>query len=382
MRVLRVLLVVLGVKHIVSGCVAPKRIVKSSILERRVEMKKRVFSMMVMVLALAGVGSAAELAVGNPNASNGWSSLSAIVSATSSGYMYTLPPSCAVDGSGLDAETGTMMDTNIWNLLWIGPPNGGVMDPHAGTVNPCLNWIAFEFDKVYPLTLVHIWNYNRSPVDPLCGAGARNITVQYSLTGGPNASEWQTLGTFEARKGTGEPNFTGNDLCNFMGSQVKYVCFSIMTDWNTPYGDQGISEFRFFYTDDPCNYVPPSTRQLTVQTSPSFVTTTVPLAGTWAMIAGNQAVISASRYVNCPDIYFFSHWEGEGITDPNSANTSVLMDTDRTVTAVYVKNNQCGDDCHPYATVHDVTKDCKVDFSDFASFALDWMKCTKVEGCP
>jgi hypothetical protein len=184
-----------------------------------------------------------NLVVGNPSASNGWSTTSA-VTATSSGYQYTLTPTCAINGSGLDAATGTMHNNQIWNVYWDGPPGGGTTTPRPGTVTPCLNWIAFQFDKIYSLTTMHVWNYNYSSVFN-CGSGAKDVTVQYSLTGGSDPAEWITLGTFQVAKGTALNDFVGNDVCNFAGALVKYVCISIISDWGSPYGDQGIAEVRF-----------------------------------------------------------------------------------------------------------------------------------------
>jgi hypothetical protein len=344
-------------------------------------MKKCVVSMMVVALTLAGEGSAAELAVGNPNAGNGWSTTSA-VTATSSGYIYSCLPIHTIDGSGLDVATGTMHDIGF-TQLWVGPVLGGTTTPHPGTVS-CLNWVTFQFDKAYPLTMAHIWNYNFDALWRV-GSGARNITVQYSLTGGSDPGEWSTLGTFEAIIGTAQPNFTGNDLCNFRGHMAKYVCFSIMSSWNGApemgASDQGIGEVRFLYTDDPEHYVPPGGWELTMQASSSFVTTITPMAGTYAFDAGTVENISAAPFVvDCPDTYVFSHWTGEGIADVNNASTTVLMTADRTVTAVYVLDNRCGDICHP-SNAYDLNNDCTIDFKDFALLASEWLQCTKVV-CP
>jgi hypothetical protein len=335
-------------------------------------------SMMLVALAMFGVARANDLVpVGNPNYDNAWSTTDA-VTATSSGYQYTLTPTCAIDGSGLDVDTGTMHSNEIWNLYWDGPPGGGITSPHPGTVS-CSNWIAFAFDKAYPLTIMHVWNYNYGSVFN-CGAGAKDVVVQYSLTGGTDPSEWTTLGTFRVDKGTATMDFLGNDVCNFRGHMAKYVCISIISDWGTPYGDQGIAEVRFHYTDDPANYVPPAGWQLTMASNPTSATTITPAAGTYTYDPGTLVDISAATFVNCPHTWVFDHWTGDGITDPTKANTTVLMSADRTVTAVFLENNQCGDTCHQIDAA-DLSKDCIINFTDFAQMAAVWLQCTKVV-CP
>jgi len=209
--------------------------------------KMCVWMVLVIMTGLVSVVSA-DMAVGNPNAGNGWSTTDA-VTATSSGYQYTLAPICAINGSGLDAATGTMHSNDIWDLYWDAPWNAGDGNPHPGTV-ACANWIAFEFDQAYPLTTLHVWNYNYGS-EYNCGSGAKDVTVQYSLTGGSDPTEWATLGTFEVAKGTALSDFVGNDVCDFGGAEAKYVCLSILTDWGSPYGDQGIAEVRFHYIPEP-----------------------------------------------------------------------------------------------------------------------------------
>jgi hypothetical protein len=49
-----------------------------------------------------------------------------------------------------------------------------------------------------------------------------------------------------------------------------------------------------------------------------------------------------------------------------------------TMTGNYVA--ECGDIIHPFP-VGDLNEDCKVDFSDFAELAANWMMCTPV-ACP
>jgi len=116
---------------------------------------------------------------------------------------------------------------------------------------------------------------------------------------------------------------------------------------------------------------------LTMQTEPPEVDTVTPPVGDHEYAQGVAANISAQRFVYCPDVYVFDHWEGD-VNDPYSANTTIIMDANETVTAVFVDGRQCGDECHPYPAF-DFDEDCEVSFGDFALFAIHWLECTKPE---
>jgi len=113
---------------------------------------------------------------------------------------------------------------------------------------------------------------------------------------------------------------------------------------------------------------------LTMQTEPADVNTVTPPPGEHEHAQGTTVDISAQRFVDCPDVYVFDHWEGD-VNDPNSANTTVFMDTDKTVTTVFIDGRQCGDECHPYPD-GDLYRDCRVNFFDMAVFANNWLACT------
>jgi len=87
--------------------------------------------------------------------------------------------------------------------------------------------------------------------------------------------------------------------------------------------------------------------------------------------------ISAERFVACPDVYVFDYWDGD-VNDVNDPNTTVCMDSDKTVTAYFMATRECGDECHPYPSM-DHNQDCIVDFKDFAIFCQSWLECTKPE---
>lgn len=117
-------------------------------------------------------------------------------------------------------------------------------------------------------------------------------------------------------------------------------------------------------------------RTLTIQSNPSDANTLTPSVG--QHIVNGLVDISANKYINCPDVYLFDHWEGD-VANPNSASTTVFMDSDKTITAVFTATRECGDECHPNNLFGDYNHDCIIDMTDFAQFALNWLTCTKPE---
>ena len=98
-----------------------------------------------------------------------------------------------------------------------------------------------------------------------------------------------------------------------------------------------------------------------------------PAVGVYNPIPGSTVQISAEDpFADCPDVSSFDHWEGNP-TEPNSAVTTVLMDGDKTVKAIYnLETPACGDLCYPNP-VGDVTDDCRVDLEDLTELAKNWL---------
>ena len=73
--------------------------------------------------------------------------------------------------------------------------------------------------------------------------------------------------------------------------------------------------------------------------------------------------IYAENLISCLDVYHFDHWIGD-VADPNSASTTIAMDSDKTVTAVFIDARRCGDECHPTDNFGDYNNDCIIDIAD------------------
>lgn len=117
---------------------------------------------------------------------------------------------------------------------------------------------------------------------------------------------------------------------------------------------------------------------LTIQADPANADSITPAVGEYEYYEGRYVDISAEPFANC-DVdksqYDFVEWTG-AVEDPDSASTAVLMDGDKTITAVLAAiPKDCGDLCHPIEQ-GDLNEDCRINFEDFAIYSLLWLNCT------
>ncbi len=109
-----------------------------------------------------------------------------VVSASSS-HRSRVPVN-AVIGIGLDADARTH-NANPEHAWLSEKVIVSDLNPHPGTV-PGSHWFKVEFVEPKPISEMLIWNYNE---EKWSAHGMKNITIQYSLTDGPDRSEWATI---------------------------------------------------------------------------------------------------------------------------------------------------------------------------------------------
>lgn len=117
---------------------------------------------------------------------------------------------------------------------------------------------------------------------------------------------------------------------------------------------------------------------LTIEAEPNDIglDTIAPGVGQHQYYETEVVDISAGPFTACPDVYRLDHWDGDGIAEPNAAETTVVIDAEKTITAVYVADERrCGDECHPILG-GDLNGDCYVDFEDFKIYCELWLACT------
>jgi len=148
------------------------------------------------------------------------------VTATASGSQPDTGPGKTVDGSGLDKNDGHSTEgADMW--LSAGTP------PH---------WIQYEFDKIYALHELWVWNSN-STFEPSNGLGAKTVKIEYSTDG----TKWTPLSSVpEFARAPGQPGYLHNTTVSFGGVSAQYVKLAIEKNWGSA-SQTSLSEVRFFY---------------------------------------------------------------------------------------------------------------------------------------
>lgn len=136
-------------------------------------------------------------------------------------------PERIIDGSGLDGD----QHSNNTEHMWTGTPNAD--EP---------TYLQFEFDKVYKLYEMLVWNYNIQ-FESFLGYGLRDVTLEYSQDG----IEWTVLGDAELTQATGQPTYTANTAVSLQGVAAQYLRMTINNNFSGENSIFGLSEVRFSY---------------------------------------------------------------------------------------------------------------------------------------
>ena len=137
-------------------------------------------------------------------------------------------PENTINGSGLNADDAhSVMVTDMWLS---GP----------GT------WIEYEFDRIYKLHQMWVWNYNGASI--LTSFGLENVTIEYSIDG----ISYETLGgagnTHDFAIASGQSDYVHNTEVDFGSVAAKFVKFTVNSNHSGGTLNQyGLSEVRFFY---------------------------------------------------------------------------------------------------------------------------------------
>jgi len=99
--------------------------------------------------------------------------------------------------------------------------------------------IEFEFDGVYKLHEMLLWNYNVQ-FELLLGFGIKTVTVEYSEDG----ETWTVLGDVTLNQATATATYAANTTIDFGGVAARYVRLTVISGYGMM-GQFGLSEVRF-----------------------------------------------------------------------------------------------------------------------------------------
>jgi hypothetical protein len=150
------------------------------------------------------------------------------ITATASSSGVTGGPENTINGSGLDSNG---LHSTVDKTMWLSAQTG-----------PQPTWIQYQFDRVYKLREMWVWNYNMS-IESIAGLGFRNVTVQYSVDG----TDWTTLSEMEFARGASADGYAHNTTVDFGGVAARYVKLTPKSNWGAPTPQYGLSEVKFFY---------------------------------------------------------------------------------------------------------------------------------------
>ncbi|MBN1361098.1 MAG: hypothetical protein JW993_10915 [Sedimentisphaerales bacterium] len=132
-------------------------------------------------------------------------------------------PEKIIDGSGLGANDLHSIDDAD---MWLGDVTG----------EPA--WLLYDFDRVYKLHEMRLWNYDIN-LEPYIGFGIKDVTIEYAV----DADNWIALGDFEIGRGPGIP-YAGMSI-DLDGIAAQSIRINIHSNWGGQ-NRYGLSEVRFY----------------------------------------------------------------------------------------------------------------------------------------
>ncbi|MCH8120215.1 MAG: discoidin domain-containing protein, partial [Planctomycetes bacterium] len=206
-----------------------------------------------------------------------------ITATASSVHQADMGPENTINGSGLDADDlHSIEPADMW--LSGDEPNGA--------------WIEYEFDKVYKLHQMWVWNSN-GMMESVLGFGLKDVTIEYST----NGTIYTTLGTtHEFARALGAVDYAHNTTIDFGSVTAKYVRLTANSNWGGILDQYGLSEVRFLHI-------------------PVFAKEPSPDSGTTDVAVDVTLGFRAGREADKHDVYFSS--DEQAVIDGNAPVTTV-----------------------------------------------------------
>ena len=147
---------------------------------------------------------------------------------TASSFEEGKSPENTVNGSGLVDNVHSTVLTDMWLTA-------------AGEPSPA--WIKYDFDKIYKLHEILVWNYNGESF--LTAVGLKDVIVEYSS----DDVNWVPIDSVnEFDRASGLDDYAPNTTIPLDDIPVKSVKIYANSNWSGNFSDQfGLSEVRFLY---------------------------------------------------------------------------------------------------------------------------------------
>ncbi len=142
-------------------------------------------------------------------------------------------PNNTINGSGLDPENPDQHNST-GGAMWV--TNG--YDPNG-------TWIRYDFDKLYKLDKMYVWNYNAAFNNKY---GIQDVLIQYSADNGQTWTDITSVTQFA--KAPAKTGYTYNTVVPFDGAAANSVRITELSNFvsgSKPGDKAGLSEVRFYY---------------------------------------------------------------------------------------------------------------------------------------
>jgi hypothetical protein len=151
------------------------------------------------------------------------------ITVTASSYQQDQSPDKTIDGSGLLDD----LHSTVLTDMWLSEPG------ESGSA-----WIRYEFDKVYQMHEMFVWNYNGESF--LLALGLKDVSLEHSIDG----MTWTPVeNVTQFAQASGLNDYAHNTTVVLGDIPVKYVKITANSNWGGGgfFNQYGLSEVRFMH---------------------------------------------------------------------------------------------------------------------------------------
>ncbi len=149
------------------------------------------------------------------------------ITATASSFEPGFGPENTVNGSGLANNLHSAANTTMWV---------------SGKTAAQPTWIRFQFDQLYKLVEMRVWNYN-AMFEPVLGFGLKDVAIEYSADG----VTWTTLKETQFARAPGQDGYAVGTTVDLAGTPARFIRLTPKSNWGGIVKQYGLSEVRFYY---------------------------------------------------------------------------------------------------------------------------------------